>query len=431
MLKKHLFLFFSLLIGSPFIFAQHAKKDIKGLEQRLGENSFFAKHQTGFMLYDLDEQEVIFEKNSQLSFIPASTTKLFTFYAALMTLGDSTKRLRYQTKGNDIIIWGTGDPSWEYPHLPDVQMKAFFAPYDKVFFSDQNWEDTAFGYGWQWDDYYYSYSAERSPLPIYGNLITVKNQNRQPQIQPQFFASNINITQKEIKDVERDFHSNNFYYNPNTYSKLESKVPFMTSTATFALLAGQYLGKDVIPSKEPLPDEHYILKGIPLDSIYREMLWESDNFLAEQLLLMVSDELFHELNSTAAIDSIKHSFLFDLPDEPQWVDGSGLSRHNLISPRSLVSLTEKIYQIVPDSTLFRLLPQGGKTGTLKNYYKATSPYVFAKTGTMSNNHSLAGYIKTSSNKLYAFAFMNNNYPYKAKEVIKEMEKVMLYIRDNF
>jgi D-alanyl-D-alanine carboxypeptidase/D-alanyl-D-alanine-endopeptidase (penicillin-binding protein 4) len=55
----------------------------------------------------------------------------------------------------------------------------------------------------------------------------------------------------------------------------------------------------------------------------------------------------------------------------------------------------------------------------------------AKTGTISNNHSLVGYLKTKNNKIYAFAFMNNNYPYKATVVRNEMEKVLLYIRDNF
>ncbi|GGF17713.1 peptidase S13 [Echinicola rosea] len=385
------------------------------------------------MLYDLDEQRPVFEKNSDLYFAPASTTKLFTFYAALVSLGDSTKRLRYLPKGKDVIVWGTGDPSWKYKPVPDIDMKDFFSDYENIYFSDSNWEDTPYGYGWQWDDYYYSYAAERSPLPIYGNLATVTNQQRSPTVTPPLFANALAITTKAIKDVERDFRSNRFYYNPNTYviRGRDSKVPFVTSTETFALLASQELEKDVIPSKDPLPERHFILKGIPLDSLYLEMLHESDNFLAEHLLLMVADELFGKLNAEEAIDFVTKNYLSDIEDEPIWLDGSGLSRYNLFTPRSMVSIAEKIYQIVPDTTLFRLLPQGGKTGTLKNAYHAPTPYIFAKTGTISNNHSLVGYIKTKKGKLYAFAFMNNNYPYKARQVIKEMEKVLLYVRDNF
>jgi D-alanyl-D-alanine carboxypeptidase/D-alanyl-D-alanine-endopeptidase (penicillin-binding protein 4) len=146
---------------------------------------------------------------------------------------------------------------------------------------------------------------------------------------------------------------------------------------------------------------------------------------------MVSDEVFKELNTGKAIEYIKKNYLFDLPDEPQWVDGSGLSRHNLISPRSMITLVDKIYRLLPDDMLFDLLPTGGVNGTLQSNYQAPIPYVFAKSGTISNNHSLVGYIRTKSHKLYAFAFMNNNYPYKASEVRREMEKVLLYIRDHY
>jgi D-alanyl-D-alanine carboxypeptidase/D-alanyl-D-alanine-endopeptidase (penicillin-binding protein 4) len=48
---------------------------------------------------------------------------------------------------------------------------------------------------------------------------------------------------------------------------------------------------------------------------------------------------------------------------------------------------------------------------------------------MSNNHSLVGLIKTKSGKTYSFAFMNSNYLNKASEVRREMEKVLLMVRD--
>jgi len=234
-----------------------------------------------------------------------------------------------------------------------------------------------------------------------------------------------------LRNVQRDWHTNNFYYNPRTYNGRDAKVPFITSMETFMTLASQDWQKEVLPSTESLPPEHFILKGIPTKALYKEMLMESDNFIAEQLLLQVSDEVFRELNAEKAIEYIKETYLFDLPDEPFWVDGSGLSRHNLITPRTMISLVEKIYRLMPDDELFGLLPTGGRTGTLKYNYQAPVPYIFAKTGTISNHHSMVGFIKTKTNKTYAFAFMNNNYPYKASVVRKEMEKVLLYVRDNF
>lgn len=432
MSRKHFSLFLTFLWLCQVLYAQTPTERYKGLDRLLGEDSFFSNHMTGFMLYDLDEQIVPYEKNSHLYFIPASTTKLLTFYAGLIVLGDNTTALRYELlDNNEVVIWGTGDPSWAYPPLPQSPIKSFLSQFEKIHFSTDNWKDEAFGYGWQWDDYYYSYSAERSPIPIYGNLATIRNNNKKPYITPHLFSQSLRVSDKNTHNVLRDFHANQFYYNPRTFTQAESKVPFLTSPETFALLASEELKKNVVPLRKKLPEKHFELKGIPTHSLYKEMLRESDNFLAEQLLLMISDALFQELHVKKTIEHLKKEFLFDLPDAPQWVDGSGLSRHNLVTPRTMVSLVEKIYRILPDAMLFDLLPQGGINGTLKNSYRAPSPYIFAKTGTISNNHSLVGFIKTHQGKLYAFAFMNNNYPYKASQVRKEMEKVLLYIRDNF
>lgn len=429
--RKSFFTFLLLIFFCGTIVAQEARERYIGLDKLLGEKSFFENHLTGFMLFDLDSQTVHYEKNSHLYFIPASTVKLFTFFASIMVLQDSTTLLRFVPNGDEIIIWGTGDPSWRNPLLPQPQLKQFLSPFKKVYFSDSNWNDDPFGYGWQWDDYYYSYSAEKSPFPIYGNLITAVNQNNKPRLSPAHFSNRISISTKTMRNVQRDFHTNNFYYNPRSYNGREYKVPFITSQQLFTELAAGELNKEVIPSKDVLPPVHFVLKGGRTTPIYREMLQESNNFLAEQLMLMVSDEVFKELNTGKAIEFVKKNYLLDLPDEPQWVDGSGLSRHNLVSPRSMVSLADKIYRLLPDDMLFSLLPAGGVNGTLKNNYQAPVPYIFAKTGTLSNNHSLVGYIRTKNQKLYAFAFMNNNYPYKASQVRGEMEKVLLYIRDHY
>lgn len=424
-----LFLIFSFYVYS--VQAQDPRQRYIGLDSLLGQNSFFDSHLTGFMLYDLDSRTLQYEKNSEKYFIPASTMKLFTFYASMMVLGDSTTLLRYVPKGGDIVFWGTGDPSWGYELLPQPRIRSFFDRYNKVYFSEANWSDDSFGYGWQWDDYHYSYSAEKSSFPIYGNLISAVNVNNRPVLSPGYFRNKISVSEKRMRNIQRDFYSNHFYYNPRTYNGRNHKVPFITSQQLFVELAGAELKREVIPSSTPLPQDHFILKGGKTAPLYREVLQESNNFIAEQLMLMISDEVFKELNTGKAIEYIKKNYLFDLPDEFQWVDGSGLSRHNLITPRTMVALTEKIYQLLPDDILFDLLPKGGVNGTLKNNYQARIPYIFAKTGTLSNNHSLVGFIRTRNNKLYAFAFMNNNYLYKASQVRGQMERVFLYIRDNY
>ena len=410
-------------------FAQLNRDQYLILDSALGETSFFAGHMTGFMLFDLDSQTVLYEKNSHLRFTPASTTKLFTLFASLVVLGDSTQTLRYIRDGNTIRIWGSGDPSWNYKKFSSPGLAALIEPYDQIIFSDANMASPAFGYGWQWDDYYFNYSAERTSLPIYGNLVQVKKVGNAPTVFPSFFQPDVFPTTRTIRELERDFHSNKFYYNPNNFRAKEEFIPFIYSPELFIKLAGDATGKTWVYQPDSLPQQHETLRGSLLFPILKEMMLESDNFLAEQLMLMVSDRLFQRLDSERAIEYMLKTYLYDLPDTPQWVDGSGLSRHNLMTPRTMVALFEKIYRMMPDNQLFEVLPTGGVSGTLENSYKVPSPYIFAKTGTMSNNHSLVGLLKTKSGKYYCFAFMNSNYPYKASEVRKEMEKVLVMIRD--
>lgn len=409
--------------------AQTTREQYIRLSELLGDQSFFSGHLTGFVLYDLDSQLVLFEKNSQINFIPASTTKLFTLFAALAVLQDSTQTLRYLPAGDTLKIWGSGDPSWKYQSFRQPDFEKIWKNYRVIQFSDANQVSPAFGYGWQWDDYYYDYSAERSSLPIAGNLLEVKKVGNRPEVFPQRFQNSIRTTTLPIKELERDFHANTFSYNPNTFLGKEKYIPLLTSGNLTAEWAQELTGKKWIYKKEPFPQNHKVFRGSPLFPLLQEMMLESDNFIAEQMLWMVSDRLFQTLDTERAIEFIKKTYFFDLPDQPKWVDGSGLSRHNLFTPRSMVGLFEKLYRILPESQLYQLLPTGGKTGTLKNSFQATQPYIFAKTGTISNHYSLVGMVKAKSGKTYAFAFMNSNYLHSASTVRKEVEKVMIAVRD--
>ncbi|HEY1008107.1 MAG TPA: D-alanyl-D-alanine carboxypeptidase, partial [Sphingobacteriaceae bacterium] len=111
------------------------------------------------------------------------------------------------------------------------------------------------------------------------------------------------------------------------------------------------------------------------------------------------------------------------------VDGSGLSRQDLFTPRSMIRLCELIYDEFEgrEAELFDLLPQGGKTGTIRNYFKADKPFVFAKTGTLSNNVNLTGYLVTKKGKRLAFSFMNNNYTQPTTDIRKEMDRILTAI----
>jgi D-alanyl-D-alanine carboxypeptidase/D-alanyl-D-alanine-endopeptidase (penicillin-binding protein 4) len=90
-----------------------------------------------------------------------------------------------------------------------------------------------------------------------------------------------------------------------------------------------------------------------------------------------------------------------------------------------VVILEKIYQLVPRERLFNIFPAGGLSGTIKSSYRnGDSPYVFAKTGSLRNNHCLSGYLVTKQGKLLIFSFMHNNFTSGSSALRKEMEKIL-------
>jgi D-alanyl-D-alanine carboxypeptidase/D-alanyl-D-alanine-endopeptidase (penicillin-binding protein 4) len=300
-----------------------------------------------------------------------------------------------------------------------------------VQFSDANQVSPGYGYGWQWDDYKFDYAAERSSLPIYGNLVNLKMVGDSLQLFPTTFQRMVQFSSKNLKELERDFNSNTYYYNPKTFLGRENQVPFLVKPALIAELASLETGVRWIYRSDSLPAEHQQWRAAVLPPLLKEMMLYSDNYLAEQVLLMTSDRLFQTLDSDRAIDYLLKTAFSDLPDRPRWVDGSGLSRHNLMTPRALVRVVEKLEELLPDGQFEEYLAIGGKSGTLKNTFQAAQPYLFAKTGSMSHSYSLAGIVKTKSGKSYAFAFMNSNFPFPVSTVRKEVEKVMIQVRDHF
>jgi D-alanyl-D-alanine carboxypeptidase/D-alanyl-D-alanine-endopeptidase (penicillin-binding protein 4) len=134
------------------------------------------------------------------------------------------------------------------------------------------------------------------------------------------------------------------------------------------------------------------------------------------------------------INYSKEHFLNNLPDTPQWVDGSGLSRYNLFTPRSIVTLLSKILdELKNDDLVHSLLPAGGVVGTIKTVYKTDNgqPFIWAKTGSLSNNYSQSGYLITRKGKRLAFSFMNNNFTKPTRQVRDEMVRIMTYIHENW
>jgi D-alanyl-D-alanine carboxypeptidase/D-alanyl-D-alanine-endopeptidase (penicillin-binding protein 4) len=145
----------------------------------------------------------------------------------------------------------------------------------------------------------------------------------------------------------------------------------------------------------------------PVDSMFRPMMFRSDNFFAEQTLLMVSNERLGRMNDVEIIDTLLNSDLKGLPQRPNWVDGSGLSRYNLFSPEDFVWLLNQFKNEFGLDRMMRLLPTGG-LGTLSSRYKQDSGRIYAKTGSLSDVITLSGYLITHKNRLLIFSILVNN-----------------------
>jgi D-alanyl-D-alanine carboxypeptidase/D-alanyl-D-alanine-endopeptidase (penicillin-binding protein 4) len=406
----------------------------KALTKTFRETDHQFQDHTGFALFDLEKRKSVFEYKSGHYFTPASNTKIFTLFSCLALLGDSVPGLNYVEEKDSLIFWGTGDPSFLYKEVyNNGRIYNFLKLSDRpLYFSDHNYHTTNFGSGWAWDDYNDYYSAERSAFPIYGNLLSIRS-SPHVVIEPPYFKSYVKngVPEAKAKLIRRP-ETNEFTYHPGFVSKrFEADVPFKVAGELTANLLSDTLRKMVRLIEKPMPPKAQTIYSLPVDSLYKIMMQESDNFIAEQLLLICSQHLSDTLKPEIAIDFITKNFLHDLRDEPQWVDGSGLSRYNLFTPRSIVQLWEKIYYRLPRERLFKLLATGGRSGTIKRWYSANPPFIFGKTGSLSNNHCLSGYLITKKGKTLIFSFMNNNFTSSVNDIRQNMDKILRLIYEKY
>ncbi|MGK7397923.1 MAG: D-alanyl-D-alanine carboxypeptidase/D-alanyl-D-alanine endopeptidase [Candidatus Cyclobacteriaceae bacterium M3_2C_046] len=430
---------FFLLLG-VFVFSCSLPKHgltSKQLDQLIEQSPVFSRYFSGFMLYDPEQSQVIYQKNADKYFVPASNTKLFTYYAGLNLLGDSVPALKYIVRQDSLIFWGTGDPSLLNPDQNSLAAYEFLRNRpEKLYFSPTNFYEQPWGDGWAWNWYNYAFASERSPLPLYGNYVRFRKQPGQayPAIDPPVFSRYTRMRMNDLQDypVERAMQENefNYYLQPET-AAFELLVPFKYSAQLTVDLLSDTLHRPVGLIYKALPPRHQTIYSQPADSVYQEMLQQSDNFLAEQIMLMCASAISDSLSVEIAIDYTRQNFLKDSPDEPIWIDGSGLSRYNMFTPRTMVYLLEKIGQKVPRERLFKILPAGGVSGTIRNWYAAEQPYVFAKTGTLYSVIALSGYLKTSSGKTLIFSWFHNNHNTTTDQIKQAMQEVLEAIRQAY
>ena len=414
------------------------QKMSKQVARQFDKPAITNQYHTGFALYDLQEKKMIYEKDADRYFVPASNTKLYTFYAGLKMLGDSIPALRYVERGDSLIFWGTGDPSFLENQLKSNRVVTFLKNSPKrLFFAAGRYTGNFYGNGWSWDDFNDYYQPEITEFPIKDNMLALSGSNGKLQVLP---ASLNNCVIKDATSDRKTFrvvraYDHNIFKHPDmpVPADYTQYVPYKTSTVLTVNLLTDTVKRAIGVVDMKMPENAKTVYSVKTDSVLKAMMLPSDNFIAEQLLLVYSNALGAELNGVKAIAHIRKQYLSNLPGNASWIDGSGLSKGNLFSPRAMVSVLDSIYHTVKDQKrLFDMLPAGGKSGTLKNAYpKTDDPFVYGKTGTLSGVHNQSGYVLTKKGKVLIYSFMNNNYVLPTAEVRQEMARVVSYIHEHF
>jgi len=231
--------------------------------------------------------------------------------------------------------------------------------------------------------------------------------------------------------ISRQEHQNIFEYNQlRTPSTFTFHRPFKYYSNLICELLSQRIGAPVYTNSTNRTNaEKWETIQQPFnDKLLEMMMHDSDNFMAEQLLLQCGMKLNGTLNTKLAIEHIQDSLFHFLSAPIKWVDGSGLSRYNLCTPHQLVETLNELYRNIPMQKIRRLFPTGGVNGSIKDWYGGQQqPYVFAKTGSLSGVSCLSGYIQTKKGRTLAFSFMHNNYLGSATPLKKEMAKILQWI----
>lgn len=421
------------------------KQIARSAKENVLSNKALATAHVGISIYDPDANKYWFNYQGDKYFVPASNTKIPTCYAAMKYLGDSLVGLRILVdKDSSLFIEPTGDPTFLHPDFKKQPVYELLQNQKKdihVLNSYSTNFQFSYGKGWQIDDVNETYLVPRSIFPIYGNLVTFffNNQGEISTI-PKIFKNNVvsDFPCTSFKRIKKfDVYENRYHIYCDMGSVLNKSIqaPFNpTSGLLFLDILPDTIHKKInfnYPSN--YSNNNIIFKNFysqPTDSLLKPMMHRSDNFFAEQSLLMVSNEMLGVMNDEKIIDTLLKTDFKDLPQKPRWVDGSGLSRYNLFTPQDFVAILNKMKNEFGMERIKVILPTGGE-GTISSYYKADSGYIYGKTGTLSGVVAFSGFLYTKKGKLLIFSTLVNNHQASATDVRRAVEKFLLGIRNNY
>jgi serine-type D-Ala-D-Ala carboxypeptidase/endopeptidase (penicillin-binding protein 4) len=453
-----------------------------------------SKGDWGFLIVDAQSGETLFEKNADSYFVPASNMKLFTTALALAKLGPDYKfHTTLETRGTispggilsgDVVLVGRGDPNLsnrkfpyelkeEFDGVPEKALvelaDALVARGVKEISGDVIGDDSYFPRerypnGWEIDDMVWEYGAAISAIVVDDNTVAVTLTPGEKMGDP---------VQASVTPLTPDFA----LQNDVTTSAAEVKSDLTLTRepgASLVVLRGTLPAKSaprklVLAIEEPAQHAASLLaallaeRGVKLDGKIRAVhVPEADvtprAVLAEHVSVPLGDsvKLVNKISQNLHTEMLlrtaaRQNGLWSTPEEmlksPQdfyaaagiapddviQTDGSGLSRHDLVTPRSIVTLLKYAQGQTWFAPYYASLPVAGIDGSLQDRMKGTvaAGRIHAKTGSVEHVRTLSGFAETPSGRRLIFSFLSNNQGGKSHEAADALNGLCVAMIEEF
>ncbi|MEA5464489.1 D-alanyl-D-alanine carboxypeptidase/D-alanyl-D-alanine endopeptidase [Leptothoe sp. PORK10 BA2] len=417
------------------------------------------------------ERQAILEHNTEKWFVPASTLKLLTTAAALHSLGPDfqiqTSVYAPQSEGpthlTNLYVMGRGDPTFTDIQLKDLAQQIAqgnIHHIDHLWGYDGYFPGRAVHPNWEWEDVLAGYGASANGLILNENALGVTlhptevgqplrvewhNPTQADSWQIQNTSRTVAVGEPLTADVGRDWSQPILHVfgnltidagpDPFALAITQPGTHFIQQFETSLTQAGITVGAASLTPTWP-PDhslsEIATIKSPPLSEWLPTINQNSNNLYAEALLKSLGQATGNQADVTQAGISAVKEILHGLgiaSDSYQMVDGSGLSRHNLVTPRTLVDTLQAMANGPHGDLYRRSLAVAGEAGNLSYRFRDTPVQgrLQGKTGYVSNNESLAGYLQPLGHPPVVFSIFLNNANLSATEMREIVDEIILDI----
>lgn len=383
---------------------------------------------------DISNGRKIYQMNSNIPMTPASVQKIVTMLPSFNTLGyDYEFQTQLYKGGNGNLYIKLGAD----PYLTTKDLKYLIKSLERYkvsstnafYIDDSILDSNEWGDGWQWDD-------DMNPLiPKFGsynldkNTMVINVNPTQPGapadiftdvFYPTAFMNNVITGNKtEIQLQRKNYISPDVIDATGVVSAdTQIEIPVNYPRRYFILRLEDILRKQKISyygdfNRLKLPTKNVYLiceTKHPLSQAADDILKKSNNMMAETVFKLAGGKYAQETGSvSAAVEMLNDYYAKQglCTDKIKIVDGSGVSKDNLMTADFV---TQVLYKESKNDSFdnFKMHLATPGVGTLSDRMLYFKDNLMAKTGTLKNISSIAGYIKTRSGKTYAFCIMTKD-----------------------